>query len=144
LKQGTPAERALERELSFYRARAAKTLVGGILLLVVGVVLTFFVSAGGQGARNDLWLYRTYGEQGLIWGGRGIGILLMLLAAWMLYRARRRLTVGVRAREASSRSVLGLPAAASNAPRPSRAGFLAGLLVLVLVVAALYLLSQRL
>lgn len=141
-KPGPAAEIALQRELVLYRARAGKLLIGGLVLTGFGIVVTLFLSPDGGAPRQDLWLYRTFGESGLVWGARGAGILMTLFGAWMLYIAARRLTAGVRGREASSRRVLGIEGGISP-PRPSRAGFLAVLLVVVLVVVALYWLSQK-
>jgi uncharacterized membrane protein HdeD (DUF308 family) len=137
----TSAERALGRELRSYRRRAARLLLAGFVLLGFGIVLAFFFTPSDTAPRNDLWLYRTYGESGLVWGPRGLGALTMLLAIWLFYIAAQRLTVGVRAREAGSRKVLGL-SATSSPPRPSQVGLLVGILVAVVAVAALYLLTR--
>jgi hypothetical protein len=140
-KPGPAAEIALQRELVLYRARASKLLIGGLLLFSTGALLALLYSPSGP-PRQDLWLYRNFGESGIVWAGRGTGILMALFGAWMLYVASRRLTAGVRGREASSRRVLGIEDGISP-PRPSRVGFLAGLLIAVLVVVALYWLSQK-
>ncbi len=141
-KPGPAAEIALKRELDFYRLRASKLLIGGLVLFATGALLALFYSPSGGAPRQDLWLYRTFGESGQLWVGRGSGILMALLGAWMLYVASRRLAVGVRGREASYRRVLGIEGGISP-PQPSRVGRLVVLLVAVLVVAALYWLSQK-
>ena len=127
--------------MNSYRTRAGKLLVAGLVLFGSGIGMAFFFTPSETAPRNDLWLYRTYGERGLVWGGRGFGILMMMLAAWLFYISFRRLTVGVRALEANSRQVLGLTSTKS-APPPSKAGFLIVLLVAVVAVAALYLLNR--
>ena len=141
-KPGPAAEIALQRELDFYRTRAGKLLFGGLVLAGFGVVVALFFSPDEGASRQDLWLYRTFGESGLVWGARGAGILMTLFGAWMLSIGARRLTSGVRRREASSRRVLGIEEGISP-PQPSRLGFLVALAVIVLVVVALCWLAQK-
>jgi hypothetical protein len=68
----TSAERALGRELRSYRRRAARLLLAGFVLLGFGIVLAFFFTPSDTAPRNDLWLYRTYGESGLVWASAAV------------------------------------------------------------------------
>ena len=140
---GPAAEIALQRELDLYRTRAAKLLFKGLVLAGFGVVVVLFFPPDEGASRQNLWLYRTFGESGLVWSARGLGILMTLFGAWMLSTGARRLTTGVRDREASSRRVLGIEGGVSP-PQPSRLGFLVALGVIALVVVALCWLSQKL
>ena len=96
------AERDFETELAC-RRRAARLLAVGLNLIIAGLVVIFFFPRGHGGLREDIWLYRDYGQSGLVWGARGAGILMMLIGTLLLYIASRRLTAGVRTRGAGSR-----------------------------------------
>jgi hypothetical protein len=140
---GLVAEIALQRELDLYRTSAGKLLFKGLVLAGFGVVVVLFFPPDDGASRQNLWLYRTFGESGLVWSARGLGILMTLFGGWMLSTGARRLTTGVRDREASSRRVLGIEGGVSP-PQPSRLGFLVALGVIALVVVALCWLSQKL
>jgi hypothetical protein len=119
-QQLSPAQRALRRDLQYYKTRTAKNLLLACLLAAIGVLFLFFFSPSPDAPKTG-WLYQNFGEQGRIFGPKVFGILALVLAAWQLMSVRRRMSVGVRALEVRSRKVLGLPAEDESPAQPQTA-----------------------